>query len=148
MANWKITTPSICWSIKKEQKDKEQERHKKTAARLYRQRNRARNMAKRHEATTDRRANELRQLVLKIKDLRKRKFKWREIDILIKKPRSATFYYRNKYLCEGEDGEVVREFLCAQCHAPVIVTSKVDRRRKFCSKICEKRYWRHRKNKN
>ena len=148
MANWKITTPSIYWSIKKEQKDKEQEQHRKTAKQLHRQRKRAVEMAKRHEASTDKKADKLRQLVLKIKNLRERKFKWREIDILLRKPRSATFYYRNKYLCEGEDGEgeVVREFLCAQCQRPVTVTSKVDRRRKFCSKICEKRYWRHRKN--
>lgn len=37
----------------------------------------------------------------------------------------------------------VREFYCAHCGKHVITDGKNDRRRRFCCKECEKKYWKH-----
>ena len=38
---------------------------------------------------------------------------------------------------------VPREFDCKRCGRHVRVESRGDHRTKFCSKLCERRYWRH-----
>ena len=43
-----------------------------------------------------------------------------------------------------EPGEqILRSFYCNKCHKLVLVTSKKDKRTKFCSPRCEKLYWKH-----
>lgn len=145
MATWKITTPSVYWSSAKEKEDKRKERLTKAAQRRRNIQKKAIRAADRRSQETNVQAKKVRALVEKIKELRERKFKWKEIDILIQKPRSIDFYRKNKYLCE--EGIVLREFTCAQCRKTVSVTNKFDKRRKFCSTVCEKRYWRHKRGK-
>lgn len=145
MATWKITTPSVYWSSAKEKEDKRREQAAKTAKRQRNIQAKAVRAANRRSREADAQAKKVRALVEKIKELRERKFKWKEIDILIQKPRSIDFYRKNKYLCE--EGVVLREFTCAQCRKTVSVTNKFDKRRKFCSTVCEKRYWRHKRGK-
>ena len=145
MATWKITTPSIYWSSTKEKEDKRRERLAKAAQRRRNIQGKAIRAADRRSRETDAQAKNVRALVEKIKELRERKFKWKEIDVLIQKQRSIDFYRRNKYLCE--EGIVLREFTCAQCEKTISITNRFDKRRKFCSTVCEKRYWRHRKKK-
>ncbi len=145
MATWKITTPSVYWSSAKEKADKRKEQLTKAAQRRRNIQKKAIRAADKRSQETNVQAKKARALVEKIKELRERKFKWKEIDILVQKPRSIDFYRKNKYLCE--EGVVLREFTCAQCRKTVSVTNKFDKRRKFCSTVCEKRYWRHKRGK-
>ena len=98
MATWKITTPSIYWSSTKEKEYKRRERLAKAAQRRRNIQGKAIRAADRRSRETDAQARNVRALVEKIKELRKRKFKWKEIDVLIQKQRSIDFYRRNKYL--------------------------------------------------
>lgn len=40
-------------------------------------------------------------------------------------------------------GFPIREFYCKKCGIRVVVTDKHDKRSLFCSRSCEKAYWRH-----
>lgn len=44
-----------------------------------------------------------------------------------------------------ENAEVIRTFICKKCGEIVMVTDTKDKRRTFCSKLCERRYWRHKR---
>ena len=62
-----------------------------------------------------------------------------------RKQHYSKVYYeaKPKEAAEKAGGEEIRRFRCCKCHKLVIVTDKKDKRRKFCSPVCEKRYWRH-----
>lgn len=52
-------------------------------------------------------------------------------------------FVRSDIWLSGE--KEIRRFNCVKCGKVVRVTSPDDRRTKFCSRRCEKRYWRHSK---
>ncbi|HJF84337.1 MAG TPA: hypothetical protein K8V65_01540 [Megamonas hypermegale] len=54
------------------------------------------------------------------------------------------YYDRTRPIPQYEVGaKVLREFRCCKCDKLVLVISKNDKRRKFCSPHCEKLYWKH-----
>lgn len=48
--------------------------------------------------------------------------------------------YRKKH---GSHGYPSITFTCAQCGRTVVTGGWLDKRSRFCSRECEKRYWRH-----
>lgn len=39
-----------------------------------------------------------------------------------------------------------RSFVCAQCGELITINNATDKRTRFCSALCERRYWRKSKN--
>jgi len=50
---------------------------------------------------------------------------------------------RYVYLHHGGPPHIVLSFDCAMCGRPVVTSDKHDKRTRFCSHECEKKYWRH-----
>lgn len=44
---------------------------------------------------------------------------------------------------EDETAPILRTYTCVRCGKPINIRSNADRRIKFCSKHCEKLYWKH-----
>ena len=54
------------------------------------------------------------------------------------------YYDRERPIPIYEVGDkVLRTFVCRKCGLLVMVTSKTDKRTKFCSPHCERLYWKH-----
>lgn len=57
-------------------------------------------------------------------------------------------YKRYRLEKDGPAEYPVHEFDCARCGRHVVTSGENDRRVRFCSKGCEKRFWRHPENKD
>ena len=53
------------------------------------------------------------------------------------------FHHHETYHKENDtNAEIIRQFDCCQCKRLVLVTNKRDQRTVFCSRTCERNYWR------
>lgn len=65
-----------------------------------------------------------------------------------KKHHKEVYYSKDRIdltIDEQNTNGVLRRFKCKKCQKMVIVVSKMDKRKVFCSSRCEKLYWKHAK---